>query len=107
VWASAISQADIAVTDGSDDLELVMAKSYSRRLSHKGIEFEGLFFNSNEVQSLRTKYGDKVDVEIRVDEDNLGSIRVLDPKLSDVYVAKAVTYFNNFLGQFIPAKSSL
>jgi len=41
-------------------------------LTHKGIEFEGLCYNSPELTELRRKEGANLTVEIRVNEDDIG-----------------------------------
>jgi putative transposase len=62
----------------------------SRSLSHKGIEFEGLFYNSPELIELQRKEGKKLTVEIRVNDSDSGSIYVLSPKTSKAYAVPAL-----------------
>jgi putative transposase len=58
----------------------VSGRIESRTLTHKGIEFEGLFYNSPELTELRRKEGANLAVEIRINESDIGSIYVLSPK---------------------------
>ncbi len=67
-----------------------MGRVESRSLSHKGIEFEGLFYNSPELIELQRKEGKKLTVEIRVNESDIGSIYVLSPKTSKAYSVPAL-----------------
>jgi putative transposase len=61
----------------------------SRSLTHKGIEFEGLFYDSPELTELRRKEGVNLTVEIR-NESDIGSIYVLSPKTSKAYSVPAL-----------------
>jgi len=67
-----------------------MGRVESRSLTHKGIEFEGLFYNSPELTELRRKEGANLKVEIRVNESDIGSIYVLSPKTSKAYSVPAL-----------------
>ncbi len=79
LWRSTVKNEDILLPDASTDLDAVMGRSYSRTLTHKGIEFEGLFYNSPELSQVRRRHGASVKVELRVDETDLGSLYVLSP----------------------------
>jgi hypothetical protein len=63
----------------------MMGRVYRSVLTHKGIEFEGFFYSSPEVNDLRIKAGSNLEVEIRVDESDIGSIYVLWPKINSTY----------------------
>lgn len=54
-----------------------MGRPLTRVLGHKGIEFEGLLYNSEALSELRNRYGARLVVDIRVDDGNIGSIHVL------------------------------
>jgi putative transposase len=66
-----------------------MGRVYRRVLTHKGIEFEGIFYSSPEVNDLRITGGSNLEVEIRVDESDIGSIYVVWPKTNSIYRAPA------------------
>jgi putative transposase len=57
----------------------ILGRSEARKLSHKGIELNGLFYNSPELLNLSRRLGAKLDVEVRVDDADLGKIIVLSP----------------------------
>jgi putative transposase len=90
MWTSSIRPEDIRLPDESTHLDAVMGRVYQRVLTHKGIEFEGLFYNSPDLTNLRIFEGANLDVEIRVDESNLGSIFVLWPKTSATFKVPAL-----------------
>lgn len=50
-----------------------------RKLSSKGIEINCQFYKSDELERIRTVHGD-IELTVRPDMDNLGSIVVLDPE---------------------------
>ena len=54
-------------------LDVVMGRRYQRALTHKGVEFQGLYYNSPELHELRCRKGSELAVEIRVDESRLGA----------------------------------
>jgi putative transposase len=85
MWASSIRPEDIRLPDESTQLESIMGRVYRRVLTHKGIEFEGLFYSSPEVNDLRIKGGSNLEVEIRVDESDIGSIFVVWPKTNSTF----------------------
>jgi putative transposase len=96
MWASSIRPEDIRLPDSSTQLDAIMGRVYRRVLTHKGIEFEGLFYNSPELNDLRIQGGANLEVEIRVDESNIGSIYVVWPKTNSTYrvPARNVEYAN-------------
>ena len=92
MWMSSIRPEDIRLPDETTQLDVVMGRVESRTLTHKGIEFEGLFYNSPELTELRRKEGTNLAVEIRVNEDDIGSIYVLSPKTSKAYSVPALDH---------------
>lgn len=61
-----------------------------RLLSHRGIEFRALSYNSAELAELRRKEGPNVRVYIRIDENDIGSIDVMSLKSPKVYTVPAL-----------------
>jgi putative transposase len=62
-----------------DSLNCLLGGHKVKPLSNKGIELEGLFYNDDQIRSLRTRHRADLEVHIRYDLSDLGSIRVLDP----------------------------
>lgn len=83
-WSSGINIEEINLPENLENLDAVLGATAERVLTHKGIEYEKLFFNSSELASLRRRLGDRLKVDIRVDEGNLGRIFVIAPDSSDV-----------------------
>jgi putative transposase len=90
MWTSSIKPEDIRLPDETTQLDVVMGRVESRSLTHKGIEFEGLFYNSPELTELRRREGANLTVEIRINESDIGSIYVLSPKTSKAYAVPAL-----------------
>jgi putative transposase len=90
MWTSSIKPEDIRLPDETTQLDVVMGRVESRSLTHKGIEFEGLFYNSPELAELRRREGANLTIEIRVNESDIGSIYVLSPKTSKAYTVPSL-----------------
>jgi len=86
-WDSRISPEDIPLPDNLARLDAILGKSENRTLTHKGIELNGLFYNSDELVALRRRFGDRLEVEVRVDEGDLGKVFVIAPDNSQVIEA--------------------
>ena len=63
----------------SIEVESAFSASSKRRLSHKGIEYDCLFYNSAELGYLRENWGSEIAVEVRTQDDDLGSMIVVAP----------------------------
>lgn len=57
---------------------MILSHECKRKLSHQGIQFLQLFYNAEELRTMRIRFGNKAKVAIRVDLENLGSIWVYD-----------------------------
>jgi len=83
-WSSSITVEDIRLPEDPARLDAIMGRVDHRVLTHQGIEFEKFFYNSPELATLRRRLGDKLDVELRVDDGDLGHIHVIAPDKSAV-----------------------
>lgn len=91
VWASSIAPEDISVPADPAAIDALLGRvEIGRRLSHKGVELDGLFYNSTELTDLRRRLGDVLTVDLRVDDANLGRIAVIVPGGKKFVFAKAV-----------------
>lgn len=100
-WINSIDPSDIFLPDNTTQLDALFGKTEQRVLTHKGIELNGLFYNSSELGDLRRKLGDKLKVDIRVDDSNLGSIVVLSPDKKQIYKVPALRFeYANELSSF-------
>ena len=69
-----------------------LGKREERVLSHKGIELNGLQYNSPELTRLRRQHGDKLKVEIRVTASDLGHIMVLSPDKTEAFQVRCLSF---------------
>lgn len=91
VWASSISPEDIPLPENPEALDVILGRvETGRRLSHKGIELDGLFYNSPELTAIRRKLGTNLTVDLRIDDSDLGRIAVLLPKGEGYVFARAL-----------------
>ena len=91
-WKTSISPTNIRVPADVAELDLVMGRPDSRTLTHKGIEFQGLFYSSSELQNLRQQNGATLKVEIRVDESDIGNIFVIVPDSRQYFRVPALDF---------------
>lgn len=92
MWANSIQSEDILVPDDPSNLGFALGRSVNRILTHKGIELNGLFYNSPELIALRRRLGEKLAVEVRVDSANLGIIAVISPDKGEIFKASALQF---------------
>ena len=90
VWASSIGTSDIPLPNNIAQLDALLGRTESRVLTHKGIELNGLLYNSSELNELRKKFGIKLQVDIRVDDSNLGSVILLSPDKTRMFKVPAL-----------------
>ncbi len=77
MWTENAKSEDIRMPEDREALDVIMGRPHQRVLSHKGVEFEGLLYNSDSLSELRNRHGSRLEVEIRVDESDVGMIYVL------------------------------
>lgn len=78
-WKEAIGRVDRYLPPSSIAVEAAFSTSTTRRLTHKGIEHDLLFYNCAELGAVRELYGAEIDVEIRTNDEDLGAIVVVAP----------------------------
>lgn len=81
VWEESAREFPPSLPRSRDALNAVLGKRATRTIGRMGIEFEHLFYNSEELQMLRNRFPLRKDAEVQivVDEDDLGRITVFDP----------------------------
>jgi putative transposase len=92
VWRTSIVQEDIRVPSDPAELDAILGRCDARTLTHKGIELDSLFYNSHEMTDLRHRYGEKLKVELRIDDSDLGHIIVLSPDKKRRYKVPALEF---------------
>jgi putative transposase len=79
MWETSISEDDIPLPDESVNLDALLGRKHFRTLTHRGIDFASMQYNSPEMGKLRRRLGTTLDVTIKVDEEDLGHIHVISP----------------------------
>ena len=79
MWTKSITTEDIRFPTDPERLDAILGRSDTRMLTHKGIELNGLLYNSPELTALRRRLGDRFEIEIRIDATDIGTIIVLPP----------------------------
>jgi putative transposase len=89
-WVSSVAPEDILLPNDPRVLDALLGRSEERVLTHKGIELDCLTYNAPELTSLRKQYGDKLRVQLRIDDADIGQITVICPHTGDLYTVPAV-----------------
>lgn len=89
-WKNSIALPDIRMPDDPAMLDAIVGQAEKRVLSHKGIEYDSLYYNSPQLSQLRRLHGEKQDVEIRVNPEDIGQIHVISPDHKSTYVVPAI-----------------
>lgn len=83
-WMESIEQTDIPLPSDPALLDALMTRSVTRKLTHVGVEMYGIQYNSRDLRDLRRRFGQKLTVEVRVDDEDLSSVLVICPKTNAI-----------------------
>ena len=83
-WEAATKECSLILVPSAHDLRVVLGMTFTRFIQNRGIEFEGLFYNSRDLPLMREKYED-VGLTIKVDPTDLSMIHIHDEAL-DIYL---------------------
>lgn len=89
-WEAEIGQVDRFLPASSVLLEAAFSKSDTRVLTKDGIECDSLFYQSEDLRRVRERFGNDIDVEVRVMDDDIGWIMVVVPQSKTVLRVDAV-----------------
>jgi len=89
-WKLETSGMDIRLPVKPQELDAVLGNIATRRLTHRGIEINSLFYNSADAKHISLKLGMDLSVTIRYDEENLGHIYLLDPDTNEYVLIPAL-----------------
>jgi putative transposase len=78
-WQETIESANRYLPSAATNIKAAMGRNVIRMLSHKGIEFDSLVYNCAELGTVRELFGDRLQVEVVVNDGDLGSIIVISP----------------------------
>ena len=83
-WTSTVSLEDVRFPAADTNIAAVLAHRVTRVVTHKGIEFEGLFYNSRELEVYRQQHGPTLrGADVRINEADMGYVWVQLPNLDD------------------------
>ncbi|NVJ47268.1 MAG: transposase [Cytophagia bacterium] len=88
-WVEGLENNEPILPESVEHLDLLLTREETRKLTHKGIEFEGLYYNSAELGELRIHFDE---VLFRVNDQDIGSVWVYD-KINDDYLKVECTDF--------------
>jgi len=77
VWEQEVKLEDIPIVTNVNELDAIMGRVESRRLSHKGIEINSLRYNNDELGAFRNKFGDVKDMTVKWDPEEMGHIHLM------------------------------
>jgi len=84
VWRDNIDPMGVPLPTNLQDLECITGSIGTRKLTHKGVELERLFYNSQQMEDLRKLLGETTKVTIRYNEANIDHIYVIHPDTNEV-----------------------
>ena len=85
MWRNSISPEDIPLPTHITDLDAVLGKPRTCKLTHKGLEVNGLYYGGTpELAQLLREHGPGTKLKVCVDGENLGSIAVFSEDGSKV-----------------------
>lgn len=79
-WRDREHTIDRALPPSAADLDAHVGKTENRRLDHRGVTLNRLWYNSGELIAMRKRLGAVLSVATIHDTDDLGSIFVFDPE---------------------------
>lgn len=83
MWTKGLKHFEPLLPSSKEHFDLICAKEYSRKMSHEGILFKRLFYNSEALRTMRIVYGNRTKVDFRVNVENLEKIWIYDPNSGD------------------------
>ncbi|OOW83416.1 hypothetical protein Xvtw_16485 [Xanthomonas campestris pv. vitiswoodrowii] len=89
-WREQIVAVDRPLPPSSLSVQAAFSRSETRKLTHKGIELNGLLYNSADLGAVRQIYGSEIRVEVRVLDEDIGSIVVVVPDSTEIIRVSAL-----------------
>jgi putative transposase len=80
VWKTAISSFPPALPPSSQELLVLIGNITTRKITRRGVEFEGLYYNSCELARLRSSNQESEKTIVKYDPTNISRIYVFDSK---------------------------
>lgn len=78
LWNEGLKIIEPRLPESKDQLDLILTTEEERTLSHRGVEINGLFYNSAELGFLRRRSMESIRVKVRYDKEDIGFIWLYD-----------------------------
>ncbi|MEF3082092.1 hypothetical protein V3391_07670 [Luteimonas sp. SMYT11W] len=78
-WNRLIPEVQRLLPDSSAWTDAAFGKPGSRTLGHEGINYDSLFYNSEEMGALRQQFGHRFRISIVINDEDVGYLYVLHP----------------------------
>lgn len=79
VWRNADSVSNTPVATNLEVIDMLLGRHEECSLTHKGVQVNQLLYNSRDMIDWRKQCGEKLTVEVLVDEGNLGQVHIKHP----------------------------
>jgi putative transposase len=96
LWDAGVALNPPSLPDSAKSLNIIFGVMKTGQLSHRGIRYKYLTYNSVELGRIRQECGRTVPVTFKLDPDNLGSITVKHPTRDEYVVVPAVPYWQRY-----------
>ena len=93
VWKTGIEESSPALPSSATELNVMLGMIKTRTITDSGIELFNLFYNDDNLMSIRRKYktGQKVKVKVKYDPSDLSMIYVQDEFKMTYYPVRAIS----------------
>ncbi len=78
VWSKSIASFPPALPPSMNELKVLIGATIERTITRRGIEFEGLIYNSSQLARLRSEMKQSPRTKVKYDPTDLSSVYVLD-----------------------------
>lgn len=90
VWREGCAERVIELPAFPADLDVIAAHTAHCSVFHYGVQVDNLFYNSDLLREIRGRRDEKVEVEVRYREEDVGSIMVRDPRSNEFFEVPCV-----------------
>lgn len=91
LWQEGLEIVEPMLPESVQQLNLALTLETRRTLTHKGIEIFNQFYNSSALKALRERATVNYPVNVRYDEENIGSVWVYDERHADFIQVPSTT----------------
>lgn len=97
MWAKGVNEHPIAWPNSTSQLAILLGRVQHRKITNKGIEIKGLYYNSIELNKLLTNFslendGKNQKFKIKYNPHNLGEVFIYDHLLEHIWVKVPAVY---------------